>query len=131
MVESGIPKYLVIMNVKKNFLLVEDEALIREGLKSLLQAESFVKQILEASGKKEFEIQIKNPVDIVLMDFRLGDANGLDLLPLIKKKDDGIKVIVVTGLEGAELILNLLRAGVHGIVYKLDGYKEIRNAVVN
>lgn len=118
------------MNSKKNFLLVEDEALIREGLKSLLQAESFVKTITEASCMDEFQLQLRQSVDIILMDFRLVDCNGLDLLPLIKDQGNNVKVIVVTGLEGVELILNVLRSGVHGIVYKLDGYKEIRNAIV-
>lgn len=39
------------------------------------------------------------------------------------------KVIAVTGLDGVELIINLLKSGVHGIVYKLDGYGEIVNAI--
>jgi DNA-binding NarL/FixJ family response regulator len=115
--------------MKKTFLLVEDEALIREGLRSLLQTEPFVKAIVEASNKKEFEEQMEKDIDIVLMDFKLADTNGLDLIARLKKKEAGIKVIVVTGLEGTELILNLLRSGVHGIVYKLDGYKEIRMAI--
>ncbi|HYF71097.1 MAG TPA: response regulator transcription factor [Ohtaekwangia sp.] len=119
------------MNRKRSFLLVDDEALIREGLKSLLQTESFVKNIYEAASKSGVEEQLENQIDIVLLDFRLGEVNGIDLIPVINKKDDGIKIIVITGLEGAELIINLLRAGVHGIVHKLDGYKEIRNAILH
>lgn len=110
---------------KYNFLLVEDEALIREGLKSLLEKENFVKEIFEASDAKEFAGQIKKRIDFVLMDFRLPNTNGLDLLATIKKEAVQPKVIMLTGLEGTELLMNLLKAGVHGIVYKLDGYKEI------
>lgn len=36
---------------------------------------------------------------------------------------------MLTGLEGTELLMNLLKAGVHGIVYKLDGYKEILKTI--
>ena len=108
-----------------NFLLVEDEALIREGLRALLEKEDFVRTIYEASNGKEFKSQIKNDIDFVLMDFRLVDTNGLDLLALLRKEALQPKVIMLTGLEGTELLLNLLKAGVHGIVYKLDGYQEI------
>src|SRR3989337_1975992 len=110
---------------KLNFLLVEDEALIREGLRSLLEKESFVKEIHEASNAKEFFHQIQKQIDFVLMDFRLPDTNGLDLLSILKKEAVQPKVIMLTGLEGAELLMNLLKSGVHGIVYKLDGYNEI------
>jgi DNA-binding NarL/FixJ family response regulator len=110
---------------KLNFLLVEDEALIREGLRSLLEKENFIKEILEASNSNEFLQQIKKQVDIVLMDFRLQDTNGLELLSVLKKEPVPPKVIMLTGLEGTELIMNLLKSGVHGIVYKLDGFKEI------
>ena len=110
---------------KLNFLLVEDEALIREGLRSLLEKEDFVREIYEASNAKEFKIHITKNIDFVIMDFRLIDTNGLDLLALLKKETIQPKVIMLTGLEGTELLMNLLKAGVHGIVYKLDGYKEI------
>ncbi|WP_276370541.1 response regulator transcription factor [Chryseolinea sp. H1M3-3] len=114
---------------KLNFLLVEDEALIREGLRSLLEKENFIKEIREASNAGEFKEQLKNEIDFVLMDFRLADTNGLSLLALLKKESQQPKVIMLTGLEGTELLMNLLKAGVNGIVYKLDGYKEILNTI--
>lgn len=114
---------------KFNFLLVEDEALIREGLRSLLEKEEFVKDVYEASNRIEFIEQVKKKIDIVLMDFRLTDTNGLELLKILKKEECECKVILLTGLEGAELIMNLLLAGVHGIVYKLDGYREILKTI--
>jgi DNA-binding NarL/FixJ family response regulator len=110
---------------KLNFLLVEDEALIREGLRSLLEKEDFVRDVYEASNTKEFKAHLNKNIDFVIMDFRLIDTNGLDLLASLKKEPIQPKVIMLTGLEGAELLMNLLKAGAHGIVYKLDGYKEI------
>jgi DNA-binding NarL/FixJ family response regulator len=115
--------------IKLNFLLVEDEALIREGLRSLLEKEDFVKEIYEAANMKEFFRETEKQIDFVLMDFRLPDTNGLDLLSALKKNEVQPKVIMLTGLEGAELLMNLLKAGVHGIVYKLDGYKQILKTI--
>lgn len=110
---------------KMNFLLVEDEALLREGLRALLERESFAGEIYEASDAVQFKSQIRKSIDFVLMDFRLVDTNGLELLSILKKENIRAKVIMLTGLEGAELLMNLLKAGVDGIVYKLDGYGEI------
>ena len=110
---------------KMNFLLVEDEALLREGLRALLEKESFAGKIYEASNADEFKSQIRKSIDFVLMDFRLVDTNGLELLAVLKKENIQAKVIMLTGLEGPELLMNLLKAGVDGIVYKLDGYGEI------
>lgn len=114
---------------KLNLLLVEDEALIREGLRALLEKEPFVKGIYEASTELEFREEIKREIDIVLLDFRLSNTNGLELLSILRNDTNPPKVIVLTGLEGTELIINLLKSGVHGIVYKLDGYKEIINTI--
>ena len=114
---------------KINFLLVEDETLLRDGLRSLLEKESFVGSIYEASNAVEFKSQIRNSINFVLMDFRLVDTNGLDLLAHLKKEAVQPKVIMLTGLEGPELLMNLLKAGVDGIVYKLDGYGEILTTI--
>jgi DNA-binding NarL/FixJ family response regulator len=115
--------------IKYNFLLVDDEALIREGLRALLEKESFVKEVYEASNVKEFGEQMGRGIDFIVMDFRLVDTNGLNLLSMVKREDDHPKIIMLTGLEGTELLMNLLKAGVHGIVYKLDGYKEILKTI--
>jgi DNA-binding NarL/FixJ family response regulator len=113
-----------------NVLLVDDEVLLREGLQSLLVGEDFVKRIYEAGTAEEFKTILRDqPVDLVLLDIRIPGTNGLELLNLIKLKDAAIKVIAVTGLEGVELMVNLLKTGVHGIVFKLDGYREILKAI--
>lgn len=104
--------------------------LLREGLKSLLVKETFGKNIFEAATLQEFtQVVDGNNIDVVLMDIRLQGTNGLELLRILKNKNIPAKVIAVTGLEGVELVINLLKAGVQGIVFKLDGYQEILTAI--
>jgi DNA-binding NarL/FixJ family response regulator len=113
-----------------NILLVDDEALIRQGIRALLEKETFVKDIYEASNAAEFESQLsRRSIDLVLLDMRLPGTKGQELLAGMKRIDDRPKVIAVTGLEGVELIVNLLKYGVNGIVFKLDGYSEIVKAI--
>ncbi|MBT1705316.1 response regulator [Chryseosolibacter indicus] len=118
--------------MKVNVLIVDDEALLREGLRAMLQHESVVKNVYEAHDEKTFqEALIKNTVDLILLDVRLRSVTGFDLLARLKAIDQHPKVIAVTGLDGTEMIINLLKSGVHGIVYKLDGYSEISKAIKN
>ena len=116
---------------KKNILLVDDEPLIRQGLKSLLDDEPFTRTVYEAGDKQTFLREIGEHIDIVLLDFKLADTNGLELLNLIRKKSMTVKVVAITGLDGTEVILNLLKSGVNGLVYKLDGYEEIRKTILS
>ncbi len=115
---------------KVNFLLVDDEALVREGLRGLLEKEDFVNHVMEAATKNEFEVALRtHAIDIILLDFRMPDANGLELFQTAQKQPNVPKVIVLTALEGHELIINLLKNGVNSIVYKLDGYRELLHAI--
>jgi Response regulator containing a CheY-like receiver domain and an HTH DNA-binding domain len=115
---------------KINVLIVDDEALIREGLRALLEKEAFIGHISEASDATQFYAHLsKKNINMILLDIRLRDATGVELLKSIKRFDPSPKVIVVTGMDGVELIINLLKNGVDGIVYKLDGYNEIRKTI--
>jgi DNA-binding NarL/FixJ family response regulator len=115
---------------KINILLMDDEALFREGLRSLLEKESFVGKIYEAADAEQFQAHLSsNTIDLILLDIRLRNISGVKLLETIRNMDRPPKTIVVTGMEGVELMVNLLKDGVDGIVYKLDGYEEIRKTI--
>ncbi len=116
---------------QKKLLIVDDEVLIREGLKSLLESEPFIGKVIEAGSRKDFLQVFDHSVDIILLDFKLPDTNGLELLEWIRSKNADVKVVALTGLDGTEVILNLLKAGVNGLVYKLDGYAEIRKTIIS
>ena len=115
---------------KINILIVDDEVLLREGLRSLLARETFVQGIYEAADDVEFVRQVEqHRIDIVLLDIRLRKVSGVDIMKTVRTMPIQPKVIAVTGLDGVELMINLLKGGVHGIVYKLDGYAEILKAI--
>jgi DNA-binding NarL/FixJ family response regulator len=115
---------------KINILIVDDEALLREGLRAMLEKENFIDKIFEAGDSAEFYSMISSKkIDIILLDIRLRKSSGIELLKSVKQSDKGTKVIAVTGLDGVELIVNLLKEGVDSIVYKLDGYGEIIKSI--
>ena len=113
-----------------NILLVDDEVLIRQGVRALLEKEEFVSHIYEAGNAAEFyQVVNAHRLDIILLDVRLPGVKGPDLLGSITSRPLAPRVVAVTGMEGVELVINLLKAGVSGIVFKLDGYKEISRAI--
>ena len=117
---------------KLKLLLVEDEALVREGMRALLEKEPFVSEIHEAaSGEDAIQELLNNKIDLVLIDIRMPGINGTEVIKHIRLEYSHIKIIAVTGLEGVELVINLLRLGVNGIVYKLSGFQEILKAIVS
>lgn len=118
------------MSNKIDVLLVDDEAMVRQGFKALLSTENSIKAIYEAGNASEFKKQLATvPIDVILLDIRLKDTNGLELMEVIKKSAQQPKVIAVTGLDGSEMIINLLKAGINGIVHKLDGFDEVLKAI--
>lgn len=124
---SGFPDFDIKSAMEKvNILIVDDEVLMRDGMKSLLAKEDFVKNIVEADSVESFNEKLStSAIHIILLDIRLQKTSGMELLSVLKQHKVQPKVIVVTGLEGVELMINLLKAGVDGIVFKLDGYQEI------
>ena len=111
---------------KINVLLVDDEDLLRQGLRSLLEKEIFVNSISEAGNSEDFHRMLSaQSFDIILLDIKMPGSKGNELLESINAFPIRPKVIAVTGLDGVELTINLLKLGINGIVYKLDGYTEI------
>jgi DNA-binding NarL/FixJ family response regulator len=111
---------------KINILLTDDEALLREGLNALLVKEDFVNAIYEAGNAAECKENLAaHRIDVVLMDIRLPGMNGMELIAYMRAQEHPAKIVALTGLEGVELVVGLLKAGVHGIVHKLDGYQAI------
>jgi len=119
-----------VITKRISILLLEDEVLIRQGMRSLLEKEDFIREIFEAGDESEFQQQMAHhTIDIILLDIKLPGKKGQEILNDLIRLEDHPKVIAVTGLEGTELIINLLKLGVNGVLFKLDGYTEILKAI--
>lgn len=118
------------MTKKANLLIVDDQPSIREGLRSLLEEHPSINIVYEAGDERSFLHVISNhTIDIILLDIKLKDVSGLELLAKLKGIASRPRVVALTGLEGEEVIVNLLKAGVNGIVHKLDHYEHIVKAI--
>jgi len=95
-----------------NVLLVEDQKLIRVGLKSLFEGQKEIQVTEEAqSGKEAIEKYKLSKPDIVLMDIGLPDISGIEAAKRIIEFDNKAKIIILTAHLSEEEVINSLQAG--------------------
>ncbi|UYM07621.1 response regulator [Solicola gregarius] len=101
-------------------LLVDDEYLIRSGLRAIVDSEDDLEVVAEASDGTEVLPLVRSlRPDVVMMDVRMPTMNGIDTTRmLIDKLDDPPAILVVTTYENDEYVYDALRVGARGFVLK-------------
>jgi len=93
-------------------IIVDDQRLMREGLKTILELEEDFSVVgIAANGREALELCRANPPDIVLMDIRMPEMDGVEATGLIKAQMPQVKVIILTTFDDDELIIQGLKAG--------------------
>src|SRR4029079_7086302 len=95
-------------------VLADDQALVRAGFRMLLDAEDDIEVVGEAdNGADAVEVAAATMPDVVLMDIRMPEVDGLEALRRIVAREDlaGVKVLVLTTFELDEYVFAALRSG--------------------
>ena len=110
-------------------LIVDDEEDIREFARHFFQKRNI--EVTTASGGKEALdlINLNNP-DLVLLDIRMGDMTGVDVLTKLRELGNQIKVVMVTGVEDPAVIKQVHDLGVCGYVHKPLALEELERVVL-
>lgn len=112
-------------------IIADDEMLIRTGLKIMLEASGNVEVLaLAENGRAAFEACTIHRPDVVLMDIRMPESNGIEGTKLIKEAFPEVKVLIVTTFQDTEYIVEAVQNGASGYLLKdsspdaiLDGIK--------
>jgi len=113
-----------------NILLVDDDALVRAGLRMILSAADDLAVVGEAGdGTAAVAAAVKYRPDVVLMDVRMPRLNGIDATARLTKLPDPPKVIVLTTFELDEYVFGALGAGASGFLLKDTPPADIIRAV--
>lgn len=111
-------------------MIVDDQALIREGLKMMLSICSDIEVAGEASnGKESIERLRDTTVDVVLMDIRMPVMDGVEAVRRIKEMYRKVKVIILTTFDEDEYIFEGLKNGADGYILKDVKSDEIINGI--
>ncbi len=113
-------------------LLADDQALIRAGLRVLLEASGDFAVVGEAAdGTEAVQLAASERADVVLMDIRMPLVDGVEATRRIAAEDDlaGVKVIILTTFESDEYVYQAIRAGASGFLVKDCEPAELLQAV--
>jgi two-component system response regulator NreC len=116
--------------MKIRLLLVDDHAVVRSGLKMLLDSEGDVEIVGEAGTAAEaLEVAAQVRPDVILMDIGLPDKSGIEATREIKKRFEKMSVVALTIHEDEEYFFKMLEAGASGYVPKRAAPEELLNAI--
>ena len=111
-------------------MLVDDHALIREGIKQLLEFDGTMKVIAQACDGQDCLNQLENvKPDILLLDINMPNGNGIDVLKEIKNKHLPVKILILTVHSEVDYLLQAVDIGANGYILKDSGSEELKNAI--
>ncbi|SNR59841.1 two component transcriptional regulator, LuxR family [Maribacter sedimenticola] len=111
-------------------VLVDDHALVRDGIRSLLESESDLKVIGEASnGKEAIEMVGQLTPDLLIIDIRMPVMNGIDAVEELTKTNTDVKCIILSMHDSEEYILKSISAGANGYLLKDTDKTEFIKAI--
>ena len=117
------------LDKKLRIVLVEDHAIIREGLHSLFSSEKDIEVIAEAEeGRSALRLVENLRPDLVVTDLSMPQMDGIDLIATLKKQNPKIRVIALTVHRNDEYVLAALKAGADGYILKEANYSELITA---
>ena len=112
--------------MKSRILLVEDDNLLRLGLKSMVQTHGEYRIEFDTdNGKEAIRLFEAHRPDVVLLDLQLPDISGIEVLGRIKAISPGTPVVVLTSHDENELLFNALEMGANCYVLKGAGPEEL------
>lgn len=111
-------------------LIVDDQSIIREGLKSLLQAQPDLAVVgLAEQGQAGVEQAIALRPDVVLMDIRMPIMDGVAATRALLEQDPEMKILILTTFDDDQLVSQAIRAGAKGYLLKDTPSEELAEAI--
>ena len=111
-------------------VLADDHALVRDGIRSLLETETDLEVIGEASnGKEAIELVEKVHPDLLIIDIRMPVMNGIDAVEALTKSNSQVKSIILSMHDSEEYILKSISAGANGYLLKDTDKTEFIKAI--
>ena len=112
-------------------LVIDDHALVREGLRQVLKGLDENVEVLQAGTcTQAFEIAYANPdLDLALLDYHLPDMTGLQALDIFGKRHPELPIVMLSGSANMQIMRQVVQSGAAGFVNKSSLSDELLNAV--
>lgn len=111
--------------------IADDHKIFRDGIKMALSDKKNLKMLWEAEDGKDMmhKIAIKKP-DVLLMDIRMPEIDGINAIELIRKEYEDLKIIVLTMYDDQQMISKMMEMGANAYLTKTTDPEEIYNAIL-
>jgi DNA-binding NarL/FixJ family response regulator len=111
-------------------LAVDDHPLVRKGIASILANEADMELVAEAgNGREAVDMFTERHPDVVLMDLRMPQMDGIEATRMIRQADPEARIIALTSYDGDQDIYRALEAGVRGYMLKEMVHTEVVRAI--
>lgn len=112
-----------------SILLAEDQALVRQGLKMMIETDPELEVRGEAeNGKEAIELCAKEHFDIGILDIRMPEMTGLEAMRVIRKRKPEMKILILTTFNDEDYAMEALKNGANGYMLKdADAQELIRS----
>jgi two-component system response regulator NreC len=111
-------------------LIADDHAIVRTGLRALLNAEPTMKLVGEATGGYEaIELAGKSNADILVLDISMPDLDGISVTKKIKSQFPDLRILILTVHEDEALLREAIRVGAAGYILKRAAETELISAI--
>jgi DNA-binding NarL/FixJ family response regulator len=117
------------VNAPLRIALADDQALVRAGLRALLERQGLVIVFEADSGEALLEQLMARPVDVVLSDIRMPGVDGIAMLAALRARGDATPVLLLTTFDDSDLLLRARDAGAQGFLLKDAAPEDLRDAI--
>ena len=115
---------------KTRVLISDDHTLFRKGVRALLEKESWIEVIGEAStGHEAVRAAVELNPDVILLDIGMAGMNGVEAARQIRRRTPRVKIIVVTMYDEEEFIREMIGLGVSGYLLKDSADNDLVSAI--
>jgi DNA-binding NarL/FixJ family response regulator len=110
--------------------LVDDQSLVRSGIKTLLQMASDIRVVFEASdGQAALELLATHPVDVLLLDVRMPKLDGIGVLKALHTRPSPPPTLILTTFDDDAVVLEAIKLGAKGYLLKDVSLEQLLDAV--
>jgi DNA-binding NarL/FixJ family response regulator len=112
--------------------LADDHKIFRDGVKMALKDRDYIKILWEAEDGKDMmhKLKIKLP-DVLLMDIRMPEIDGVNAIKLIRKEYENLKIIILSMYDDQEIITKMMEMGSNAYLTKTSDPDEIYQAILS
>jgi DNA-binding NarL/FixJ family response regulator len=113
------------------FAIADDHKIFRDGIKMALSGKENLKLLWEAEDGKDLmhKMTIKKP-EVLLMDIRMPEIDGINAIELLRKEYEEVKIIVLTMYDDQQMISKMMEMGANAYLTKTTDPEEIYNAIL-